>query len=377
MRSASRRRGILPKDLQSALLRLQVARGTRSFLRSAIHLLRVAAPADAAYVMLHCYGRIGRTSEAWGTDGRRFDENWLHGHHAANPTLPLLRAHPGRKLLTLGQCYDDDARLLRSRFYQCYLKPRGSRYAAGLFFWNDEKESVDCALTLHRGKARTDFTADEVKTLEQLHPHIEVAFRRIARQQNESCARESLEHFLSELPVPTILLDWQLRPLYHNAAAREAVNRWSGGDRHCKLSGSFRIPDDLEQHLDVLRRKWSSSLRESPMSRTFKQQTVTHPNAPGLRALLSMTALRSANFGKPSFVIRFEQTHRPAERRLSALTRLTTCERELASLVCEGRSNQEIAEKVGRSVSTVKSELYSVFQKLGVASRGKLAALVR
>jgi len=46
-------------------------------------------------------------------------------------------------------------------------------------------------------------------------------------------------------------------------------------------------------------------------------------------------------------------------------------------LVCAGESNQEIAETLGRSVNTVKSELHAIFKKLGIPSRARLMALLR
>jgi DNA-binding CsgD family transcriptional regulator len=327
--------------------------------------------------MLHCYGEIGRTSETWGTDGRVFDEEWMRGHHSANPTLPFLAAEPGKKLLALRDCYRDELSMTRSLFYRRYVMARGSRDAVALFFWNTENDSVDCALTLHRSEHREDFTEEEVAMLELLHPHIEAAFRRITRQENETCAQESLHHFLSELPVPTVLLDWNLRPLYYNSAARDAVGTWAGGDRHEKFAPSLSIPRDLLAQFESMRETWSKSLRLSPFSTAFEQRSLIHPRIGRLRALLSMTALRSCHFGKPSFLLRFEQTEEPAERRISTLARLTARERALALLVCEGSSNQEIADRLGRSVSTIKSELHSVFRKLGVESRGKLAVLLQ
>jgi DNA-binding CsgD family transcriptional regulator len=45
--------------------------------------------------------------------------------------------------------------------------------------------------------------------------------------------------------------------------------------------------------------------------------------------------------------------------------------------VCDGRSNQEIADKSGLSLETVKKHLHSIFNKLEVPSRSRLMALMR
>jgi two-component system nitrate/nitrite response regulator NarP len=57
--------------------------------------------------------------------------------------------------------------------------------------------------------------------------------------------------------------------------------------------------------------------------------------------------------------------------------RLTQREQQLARLVCDGRSNQEIADEAGLSVAMVKKHLHSIFQKLEVPSRSRLITLMR
>jgi DNA-binding CsgD family transcriptional regulator len=53
---------------------------------------------------------------------------------------------------------------------------------------------------------------------------------------------------------------------------------------------------------------------------------------------------------------------------------LTSCEREVATLLCEGRTLAQIAHLRGVSINTVKSQVRQVFRKLDVETR---VALVR
>ena len=55
---------------------------------------------------------------------------------------------------------------------------------------------------------------------------------------------------------------------------------------------------------------------------------------------------------------------------------LTAREREIARLAAEGRSNQEIAERMVISTRTVGNHLYHVYAKLGISGRSALAALL-
>ena len=47
-------------------------------------------------------------------------------------------------------------------------------------------------------------------------------------------------------------------------------------------------------------------------------------------------------------------------------------ERQVVSLVCDGLSNKEIAERLGITEGTIKIHLHSVYEQLGVRSRIEL-----
>ena len=54
---------------------------------------------------------------------------------------------------------------------------------------------------------------------------------------------------------------------------------------------------------------------------------------------------------------------------------LTPTEQRVADLVAEGRSNKEVAGALFVSVRTVEANLTRVYAKLGIRSRGELAAI--
>jgi DNA-binding NarL/FixJ family response regulator len=61
---------------------------------------------------------------------------------------------------------------------------------------------------------------------------------------------------------------------------------------------------------------------------------------------------------------------------LAHLARLTRREQQVARLVCDGQSNQEIADQIASSVAMVKKHLHTIFGKLEVTSRSRLMALM-
>jgi len=63
--------------------------------------------------------------------------------------------------------------------------------------------------------------------------------------------------------------------------------------------------------------------------------------------------------------------------RRSSPFELTDTEQQIAALVAQGRTNQETADVLFVSPSTVQANLKHIYQKLGVRSRTELAARIR
>jgi len=61
---------------------------------------------------------------------------------------------------------------------------------------------------------------------------------------------------------------------------------------------------------------------------------------------------------------------------MTLLRRLSVRERELVLLVAEGLSNKEIAGQLDISERTVETHVQSIFRKLGIHKRIRLAVLV-
>jgi len=77
-----------------------------------------------------------------------------------------------------------------------------------------------------------------VAITETIHPHIDAAYRRVNALQSQRCARRGMAEFIALLPLPAIVVDWQLTPLFHNTAGQEAAVRWTGADSCLKSPAS-------------------------------------------------------------------------------------------------------------------------------------------
>ena len=358
---------------------IYAALDSKQFINAAFRLLQAAAPGCfASTIQRH----IDSRGALWvSSNGLRLKAGNLEDFYRAHPGHRFLVEHPGTKLLPTRGIFPEGEELLTSHFYRHYMVPMRWRHALSLCFWEEPSlDGLDCIFSMHRTEAQGDFSAAETRLLKSLHPLIDNARRRVDKLQIERSKLHSLEELIRDLPLAAAVLDWNLRPVYHNLAGRNECALWRQGEnaRAIKHDGNnFNVPDDLLQVCREMKREWSDISRlDAHSGRTMKREAR---NQRSLRALISLIPLNGSTFGKPSFLLQFvtlskENAHpEPRTRNLSLLARLTREEREVAGLVCEGKSNDEIASSLSKSVWTVKRQMCSIFRKLDLKNRTELA----
>jgi DNA-binding CsgD family transcriptional regulator len=292
--------------------------------------------------------------------------------------------HPRRKKFArLADLFSNRSSFERSAFYRRYMAPHKCAYGLALLFW--KRQRLICTIAILRTSKQGDFSSAELKLVRQLYPQFLAALRRIESLERERSVRVNFQQFLQRLPLPTMVLRWNLKPIYQNPAARDFYAVWEKGPEEAKRTkASSPIPSEILDRCRVLKQQWSNAqfqMRTRRQTELIEEQ-VHHPHSRNLRATIQLTQVKSASVARPHFLIACEDlcrggtgSRRPELFRLPAFARLTRREREVAQLACEGRSNKEIAENACLSLQTVKKHLYSVFRKLEVPSRTRLVAL--
>ena len=291
--------------------------------------------------------------------------------------------HPHRNIVFINDFFSDERHFRRSSFYRGCIVPLNGRCAIGLFFWDIRR--LLAAIIVVRNLQQGELSPGEVRVIGHLHSQFQTALHRLHSRSRERAVRVALEQFMRRVPLPTVLLRWNLRLAYRNQAAAESCAVWQRGPlgaRFIKLKAP--IPPEILNQCRVLKKRWEqlSPLGLAPAN--FVDETVRHPTRRDLRATISLKQISSAAFARPHFLIEFEDLrgsggtgYQISCASLSHLVRLTSREQNLARLVCDGRSNQEIADESGLSLETVKKHLHSIFCKLQVPSRSRLMALMR
>ena len=305
------------------------------------------------------------------------------GFFAAEPLKSHIAVQRRKKIVRIGDLFSNRRSFMKSRLYRRYMAPQECAQAVCLLF--RENQRLVCAIVIMRAATQGDPSSAEMRFLRQLYPQFLNALRRLRSVGRERAVRTDFEECLRQLPLPTMLLRWNLKLIYRNRAARDFCAVWEKGPAEARLTNaSSGIPSEILDRCRQLKQQWARAQRPSGPRRVFKRERVHHPRSPDLRATVRLKQLSSADLARPHFLIECEPLRRYTAQhtestasRLPHLARLTAREQEITRLVCDGRSNQEIADEAGLSLSMVKKHLHAVFHKLEVTSRSQLMALMR
>src|SRR5215467_1763745 len=299
------------------------------------------------------------------------------------PIEKYFSAHPHRNIVFISDFFLDERHFKRSSFYSACMVPINGRCAIGLFFW--DIRSLLAAIIVVRNVQQGELSSREMRVIRHLYAQFQTALHRLHSRSRERAVRVALEQFMRRLPLPRVLLRWNLRLAYRNQAGAESCAVWQRGPseaRFIKLKAP--LPPEVLNQCRVLKKRWEHPTPPGLTPANFWDETVRHPTRRDLRATISLKQIGSAAFARPHFLVEFESfqaraatEYKISSASLSHLVRLTSREQNLARLVCDGRSNQEIADEAGLSLETVKRHLHSIFCKLQVPSRSRLMALMR
>lgn len=231
------------------------------------------------------------------------------------------------------------------------------------------------SLLVARARADDEFRSGELEGLERLQPHVVAALRGVRTLQRERVTRLALQKLLSRFPVGIVLLDWEGRALYRNAAATELCALWNHGVEGRSLNASrvFRVPKEVMSACRSLESQLNGHQRA--------EVSVLSPGEPRVRAVVQSVRFEVQLLGRPRHLVHFEAVggkrgSYAGPTRMDLLLRLTPRERELAEVVARGVSNADAARRLGKSVHTIKKQLQSVYRKLGVKNRARVVALL-
>lgn len=372
-------------DLDRALLELHSAQDMKEFWRTTRRVLHEALPLH--FICLCMRPFVLMPSTVFREKAPFASEAEFKLFQELSPLQGYLAARSGTTCVRMSDVIVD-RELVETEFFRRFMAPHEDRFFACFCFWH--AGTFQGMIGLHRTAEQRDFADAELDFLAQLHPHFDTVFQRILSLHRERAVRLSLERLLGNLPIATALLDWDLRVTYRNRIVVDLCARWHFGAARARVekhTDDFRLPQPVIDYCEAFKAKWNPCQHRFCALLTPTGATIRHPTDPSLRATVSLLQLDAAPLSMPIFQIRIEchdesvngQRRAPLADgdELSRVAQLSPREREVAQLVGQGCSNEEIAQRLGKSVLTVKKQLRSVYGKLAIPNRGRLIALLR
>ena len=312
-------------------------------------------------------------------------EEWYAARGKLNPFSPYIEANRGVRFYRFSEVLPARSEFVRSEFYQRFARPEGWDKGVSALYWSQRE--VTAMFSIYRSPAHPEFSPADLALLRYLYPFIGTAIIRVQRLHTERNARRSLEDFNRNIPVGLVLLDWELRVEFANPEAQRQCAVWNFGPKAVRVFNprdAFALPAAILSACRRLRAAVLARDPKQPRPPAGEAAQIEDGSASGLRAQVTILNDPESPLAKPRFLVVVDarpaspaRTGAAVAERMKLMRDLTQREREIALLVCEGHSNAEIAAALSKSVLTIKTQLNSVFRKLGVKSRAKLMAQLR
>lgn len=314
-------------------------------------------------------GVVGSTPEELASIRRDYDATYA--------SIDYRRIHlTGLPVGTWFQCHEvfPPQRLKRERFFKEFVQKWDYRYFAGIRM--GQGGGLTTYLGLNRRAEQGPHDSEDMRFLRQLTIHLTRAsklfYKTRSFRTHFAPGLESLQY----LPSGVLLLDQWQRVLFTNAAA-ESLFRSNLG---------FNLNDGvLELASAPLRKKFNDEVTRVFNTGVPSAVLLKSPEGPrgsGLPCYLLRLPQTSDSYqlrGDPAVLVLVPQASPSAPEAVALLRTLYALSRreaDLATAVANGATPQDYANKAGLEISTVRSQLKSVFQKTGTHRQTELVRLL-
>ena len=210
--------------------------------------------------------------------------------------------------------------------YRDFWQPAGVEHAIGIAALDPISQLMEL-IVLWRSDADRPFTAADVAILEAIAPHAVAAWRHR-----------------------------QLAHLHEQAAVRPGLHHRIRGNAVCDKGGAIYASDP---HFNATMRRhfpgWHGPRLPEQVGALLQGNQIAHHFA-GLDFIIT--------FGEPRCLLSIS---------VATDTPLTTAELRVATLYAEGRTNAQIAARLGITSSTVRNQIAAAYRKLDIHSKAELA----
>ena len=241
------------------------------------------------------------------------------GFFVTQPLKKFLDAQPRKKIVRIVDLFSNRRVFARSTLCRRYIAPQKCAHAISLFFWQQRR--LISTMVIMRTPDQGDLSTTEARLLRQLYQRFSITLRRLLSLERERTVRLELEEFVRRLPLPTILLRWNLRLLFQNPAAREFCSTWEKGFKEARLvNAKSPVPAEIVNGCRRLKHEWMHAQCRGVRWGSLEPKQVYHTTSPDLRATIHLKQLNDA-VARPHFLIECTDSRRSDEPSIIAFAK--------------------------------------------------------
>jgi DNA-binding CsgD family transcriptional regulator len=338
-----------------------------------LRLFGEAIHAPSAVFLIH--DKTHRKADASGVTG--VEPAWVKSYQEYFVTInPWLEGNPFRRgVVAVGEQILNDRELVRTEFYNDFLRPQDWFYSCGVLIAQDQLTISEISAV--RSRRAGSFTSNEVGLFEYLAPHLQCAVRIHNRIAGLESGLNAATGALDRFPTGIVAVDSDARVILTNRAADSILKRGDGLISRDGLRAASR------QETAKLRNAIAAVCTERD-SGILKPETVVQVYRPsGLKPfevlvcpLPSHSSLRKGRAAAALFITDPEEGTRLDSRMLRQLFGLTPAEIRLCIALAEGKSVEEYAREAAISSNTARTHVKRIYSKTGVRRQSELVRLL-
>jgi DNA-binding CsgD family transcriptional regulator len=328
---------------------------------------------EAAALLLHDFGDAqSLVARQWQVDPDAFRSYGAH-YSALDVWFQAVSRSPD--WLGTSEQFVPFAQLERSEFYNDLILP--AEIPHGIFAMVERSPSRVANLSIYRSARAGAFDEQDLPLIRFLKPHIERAYRlhsELAASRNHGA---DLQTVLNSMTMGVILL----APKGHIVATNRAAERVLAENNGLRAGRDGLRTERADESAHLLQLVAEATATSAGTAlKSGGVLTVSRRGRSSLQLLVSPVLGFDVDETHPVRAIVFisdpARRSRPAHDILRALFGLTPAECRVAMLVADGLSPTTIAEMLGVSRNTLKSQLTSIYQKTGVGREAQLVRLL-
>jgi DNA-binding CsgD family transcriptional regulator len=305
------------------------------------------------------------------------DPAWVRSYQEYFVTInPWLGSDPFRRgVVAVGEQILSDRELLRTEFYNDFLRPQDRFYSCRVLIAQDQWTTSEIGAI--RSRRAGGFTADEIALLEYLVPHLRCAVRIHNRIAGLESGLNAATAALDRFPTGIVAVSADSRMILTNRAADAILQRGDGLISRDGLQAATR--QETAKLRDAI-----AAVGIQQDSESLKTETLVQVHRPsGLKPLEVLvcplptrSSLRKERAVAALFITDPEEGAALDSRALQQLFGLTPAEIRLCIALVTGKSVEQYAQEAAISSNTARTHVKRTYAKTGVRRQSELVRLL-